>query len=215
MGPVRPTFRLLAASALSVSALALSPAASTPVDLASVRRIDSSTPPDVQIALALAAGPPVSAGATVYVLGPRGYTRAREGTNGFSCLVTRERTDTMEPECYDAEGSATTLLARLYTEELRAQGKDEEWIRRTIEEGYKSGRFRAPRRPGIVYMLSDYNYVFDPERREVIHFPGHLMFYAPYLTGKDVGSGAGAPYLVSPGAPDALMIVVPAKSGGH
>jgi hypothetical protein len=211
---VRPTVRLLAVSVLSISPLAPFPSAA-PADLSSIRRVDASTPPDVQIALALAAGPPVSAGAAVYVLGPRGYTRAREGTNGFSCLVTRERTDTMEPECYDSEGSTTTLLTRLYTEELRAQGRDEAWISRNIEEGYKSGRFRAPRRPGIVYMLSEYNYVFDPDRKEVIHFPGHLMFYAPFLTARDVGSGPGAPYLVNPGAPDALMIVVPAKSGGH
>jgi hypothetical protein len=35
------------------------------------------------------------------------------------------------------------------------------------------------------------------------------MFYAPNLTAKDVGSGPGAPYLVRPGHPDALMIVVP------
>jgi hypothetical protein len=211
---MRPTVRLLAVSVLSISPLAPFPAAA-PADLSSIRRVDASTPPDVQIALALAAGPPVSAGAAVYVLGPRGYTRGREGTNGFSCLVTRERTDTMEPECYDSEGSTTTLLTRLYTEELRAQGRDEAWISRNIEEGYKSGRFRAPRRPGIVYMLSEYNYVFDPDRKEVIHFPGHLMFYAPFLTARDVGSGPGAPYLVNPGAPDALMIVVPAKSGGH
>jgi hypothetical protein len=212
---VRPTVRLLAVSVLSISPLAPFPSAAPAADLSSIRRVDASTPPDVQIALALAAGPPVSAGAAVYVLGPRGYTRAREGTNGFSCLVTRERTDTMEPECYDSEGSTTTLLTRLYTEELRAQGRDEAWISRNIEEGYKSGRFRAPRRPGIVYMLSEYNYVFDPDRKEVIHFPGHLMFYAPFLTARDVGSGPGAPYLVNPGGPDALMIVVPAKSGGH
>jgi len=52
--------------------------------------------------------------------------------------------------------------------------------------------------------------VFDPERKAVIHFPGHLMFYAPYATQKDVGSGPGAPYIVAPGTPHALMIVVPA-----
>ena len=36
------------------------------------------------------------------------------------------------------------------------------------------------------------------------------MFYAPYATQKDVGSGPGAPYIVAPGTPHALMIVVPA-----
>jgi hypothetical protein len=58
-------------------------------------------------------------------------------------------------------------------------------------------------------MLSRHNYVFDPGRNAVIHFPGHLMFYAPYATQNDVGSGPGAPYIVAPGTPDALMIVGP------
>jgi len=182
-------------------------------DPASVRRIDGSTPEDVQTALALSAGPPVSDKAAVYVLGPKGYRKTRQGTNGFSCLVTRQRVDTLEPECFDAEGSETTLKARLLVEEMRAQGKDEARIEAEVEDGYRSGRFVAPRRPGLVYMLSDSNYVFDPESRQVIHFPGHLMFYAPFLTPKDIGSGPGAPYLVNPGRPDALMIVVPAKRG--
>ena len=57
-----------------------------------------------------------------------------------------------------------------------------------IEEGYKSGRFKAPRKPGIVYMLSPHNYVFDPGRKQIIHFPGHLMFYAPYIINEDIGA---------------------------
>lgn len=186
-------------------------AAVSPADLSRVTRVDASTPEDVQTALALSAGPPVAAGAAVYVLGPKGYRKAREGTNGFTCLVTRERLDTMEPECYDAEGTATTLKARLFVEEARAKGRQEAAIARDVEEGYRTGRFTAPKRPGLVYMLSDYNYVFDPDGGKVIHFPGHLMFYAPNLTAKDVGSGPGAPYLVRPGHPDALMIVVPGK----
>jgi len=38
-----------------------------------------------------------------------------------------------------------------------------------------------------------------------------LMFYAPYMTAQDLGyeKEASLPYLVHPGAPDTLMIVVP------
>src|SRR5216684_961816 len=78
-------------------------------------------PREQQIQLAMSAAPPqVSEHATVYVLTSRGYIKAREGTNGFSCLVERQFMGTLEPLCYDAEGSATTLQARLYREELRA-----------------------------------------------------------------------------------------------
>ena len=185
------------------------------IDLSTIRSIDSHTPEEVQIALATAAGPNVSEAATIYVLGPKGYRVARKGTNGFACLVERERLDTIEPECYDPEGVATVLRARVFVEEQRAAGVAEEKIHAAVDAGYQSGRFQAPRRPGIVYMMSDYNYVFDPDARQVIHFPGHLMFYAPYLTAKDVGSGPGAPYLVRPGHPENVMVVIPAKSPAH
>jgi len=175
-------------------------------------RFDSSTPRQRQIELAESAAPAeVSRRATIYVLSPHGYEKAREGTNGFSCLVERQYVTTMEPECFDVEGSQTTLLVRLRTEEWRAQGKSEDAIAAEIEEGYKSGKFIAPRKPGIVYMMSGENWVFDPESKRVIHFPGHLMFYAPYMTPQDLGyeKEAPLPYLVHPGAADTLMIVVP------
>jgi hypothetical protein len=184
-----------------------------PPDLSSVTRVDAATPAAVQIALAESAGPPVAAGAAVYVLGAKGYTRVRESRNGFTCLVSRERPDTMEPECFDAVGTAAVVPVRLFIEEQRAAGTAEARIETLVEAGYTSGRFKAPAKPGLVYMLSDHNYVFDPGRGQVIHFPGHLMFYAPYATEKSVGSGPGAPYIVAPGTPHALMIVVPEGKG--
>src|SRR5262245_36752567 len=74
-----------------------------------ISRIDASTPVAVQVALAESAGPPaVARDAAVYVLASAGYTRIRESKNGFTCLISRERVDTLEPECFDAEGSRTT-----------------------------------------------------------------------------------------------------------
>lgn len=175
-------------------------------------RYDAAVSRDRQIALALSAAPPVvAANAAVYVLGRNGYEKVRDGSNGFSCVVERELVTTVEPQCFDAEGSRTTLLVRLHVEELRAQGKAEAEIARAIRDGYRTGRFRAPTKPGIVYMLSEENWVFDPSSQRIIHFPAHLMFYAPFMTAKDLGyeTDATLPYLVHPGAPDALMIVVP------
>lgn len=182
---------------------------------AQVKVFNAETPIPEQLKLIESAAPPaVVKDANIYILTKAGYRKHRSGTNGFSCLVLRERPDTVEPECYDAEGSATLLQADLYLEAERAKGRDDAAIRKEIEAGYKNGKFRAPRKAGIVYMLSPHNRVYDPEAKRVISFPGHLMFYAPYATAKDVGSGPGAPYLVNPGRPDTLMIVVPAK-GGH
>ena len=176
------------------------------------KRVDANTPRETQIKIARSAAPKeVSEKADVYILGKNGYELAAKGTNGFSCAIERERLDTMEPECYDREGSRTTFKVRQFVEGQRAAGVTEEKIQKAVTAGYKSERFKAPSKPGITYMLSDSNYVFDPDAKEVIHFPEHLMFYAPYATAETVGSGAGAPYIVHPGKPDALLIVVPAK----
>ena len=183
-----------------------------PPQLDGIRTVDARTPKSIQVALAESAGPPVAREAAIFVLGPAGYRQVRRGTNGFTCLVSRERPDTVEPECYDAEGTATIVPVRMFVEQRRAAGVREPEIAAQVEQGYASGRFAAPRKPGLVYMLSDHNYVFDPGEKRVIHFPGHLMFYAPYATQKDVGSGPGAPYIVAPGTAHALMIVVPAAA---
>ena len=175
-------------------------------------RVDVNTPRETQIRIAQSAAPKeISEKADIYILGKNGYELAVKGSNGFTCAVEREKLDTMEPECYDREGSRTTFKARSFVEAQRASGVSEEKIEKAVAAGYKSGRFKAPAKPGIVYMMSDSNYVFDPDAKQIIHFPGHLMFYAPYATKETVGTGAGAPYIVHPGEPDALLIVVPAK----
>lgn len=114
-------------------------------------------PAEQQIELALSAAPPAISGhATVYVLESKGYVKVRNGTNGFTCLVEQQYADqTVEPVCYDAEGGATTLPARFYREQLRAAGVAEDEVNKRIKARYKSGKLKAPRKPGLAYMLSD------------------------------------------------------------
>ena len=170
---------------------------------------DFSLPKEERIKLAEGAAPPeISNKATVYLLEPSGYVKVREGTNGFSCFVDRLTPVNIEPTCFDAEGSATTLLTRLFVEEQRAKGKSEDQIKTELEQGYKTGRFLAPRKPGVVYMMSDQIYLLVGNN-QIVHAPPHLMFYAPYATEKDIGSptSPGTPRLIRAGQPDAYMIV--------
>ncbi len=185
------------------------------VQAAETPRCSADTPRERQLELVRSAAPPeISGNATLYILGKKGYEAVQKGSNGFSCIVDRELVDAQEPKCFDAEGSSTILLARMRVEELRAQGVSEAKIDAEIEEGYKAGTYKAPRKPGIVYMLSQVNWVVTP-RRTIIHFGPHLMFYDPYATDQDLGntqtSGGipGVPFMVHPGRPDALIIVVP------
>ncbi len=71
-------------------------------------------PPDREIALAESAGPPaIAKAASIYLLERGGFKLAREGTNGFACLVTREDEGSQEPQCFDPEGVATLLPVAL------------------------------------------------------------------------------------------------------
>ena len=162
-----------------------------------------------EIAMALGALPAsMRASATVYVLGPKGYRQARAGTSGVHCLVERSRPDTQEPICWDREGSETIMPAVMAQAEWRAAGLSEADIKRKIDEGFAAGTFRAPRRPGVAYMLSAHNWVFNGQR--VIHYQPHLMMYAPYLTNKDIGTDGkdpAAPWILNEGSPHAYMIV--------
>jgi hypothetical protein len=215
MSFVRRSITILA-GALSIGVLPGVAAAQVPFEKLP-KVMDASMSRDEQMSIALSACPKeVSNNAAVYVLGSKGYEIARPGTNGASCLVTRSfvKPDetTIAPMCYDPEGSRTLLHVELYKEELRSKGTSEADIKTAVANGYRDGRFKAPRKPGVLYMLSSDNRLGPTPDNGTIHFPGHFMFYAPYITGKDLGyesTAPVAPFLVNSGKPDALMVVIP------
>src|ERR1700677_3558731 len=181
---------------------------------------DATVPRERQIALAESAAPAeVSSKATVYILGPKGDEKVREGTNGFSCFVGRhfvKPTDTsVEPAGFDADGSRTILLVYLRQEELRSSGKSEPEIKADVGTGYKEGRLKYPSKPGFLYMMSSENRL-PSSNGATASFPPHLMFYAPNMTTKDIGfeSQPQLDYLgmTHPGAGDNLIVVVPMAS---
>jgi hypothetical protein len=184
-------------------------------------RFDATVPRARQIQLAMSAAPAeISSEATIYVLGMRGFERDRAGRNGFSCLVDRYVQNrvgmSLEPKCFDGEGTRTLLPVSLRTEALRAAGRSETEIDADIAAGYKNGRFRAPRKPGLIYMMSPYNILArGPNNTDFGHVAGHLMFYAPYMTLRDLGYRSAAkgtlPILADPGTPYTMMIVVPRR----
>jgi hypothetical protein len=182
-----------------------------------VRVYDAKMPRDQQIQLALSAAPDaVAANASVYILGPKGYEKARSGTNGFSCLVQRSYTKTGEttvaPMCFDAQGSQTTMLVYMRKEALFDEGESKAEIDADVKKGYADGTFRAPARAGVIYMMSCANRLGpDPRTGRPVSFPPHVMFYAPYMTAKDLGydGDPAVPFLALAGTPQAMMVVVP------
>ena len=188
--------------------------------LPSVAAQSSNLPPlmdrQKEIALALSACPPSVAGkAAVYVLDRGGYIKVRDSGNGFTAIVQHAVPASQDPQCMDAEGARTFLPRYLKVAEWRAQGKSAEEIKRLVAEAFAKGVFQAPTRPGIDYMLSTEN-LTPNAKGEVVHFPPHVMFYAPYLTNAELGAvgplgpdgnPAGPAFVAGEGTPHALIIV--------
>ena len=180
--------------------------------------VTASTPRERQIELALSAAPAeLSSKAAVYILGPKGYEKAREGTNGISCFIWRSFSETTQvsaaPACFDAVGSQTLMVTAMRSEELRAQGKSEAEIKEDIAKGYKNGRYKAPG-PGFLYMMSNENYFYSSGAKRWSTVPPHVMFYAPYKTAKDAGYESTSPTMVpsvTGDGPETLMVVFAKK----
>ena len=101
---------------------------------------------------------------------------------------------------------------------MTARGLAPAAVSDSIRSAYDQGRLKAPG-PGIAYMLSPDFVRVDQETGSVSAvFPPHLMFYAPYKTNEDIGALAEHddsrvyPYVLSPGTPGAVVIVVPNDS---
>jgi hypothetical protein len=150
-------------------------------------------PREKEIALALSAAPEhLRQNAGVYVLERNGFVKVRDSANGFTCIVNRDHPLNQKPVCFDAEGTATILPKILRVGELLMQGRPMPEIDAEIAEGFRTGKYVAPRRPGVAYMLSGDIRNFNPRTGKVESFPPHVMFYAPNLTNADLGTTAEA-----------------------
>ena len=170
-------------------------------------------PVDLETDYALSSLPPhLRDQATVYLLDPKkGYYIARQGTNGFSVYVNRtewERTefvqDTYAALGFDAEGAKTLLPIFIEVAAMRASAKyTPTQLRDSIVKRVKDGRYKAPARSGICYMLSPLLRTHDDKGVITNMVMPHYMFYAPYVDDTDVGgkwmTGGHHPFVASTG----------------
>ena len=165
-------------------------------------------PRDLEIELALNAAPKhLRDGATVLVFEASGYVKAREGTNAFTCVVSRRGGDVF-PVCWDAEGAKTLMPIDLDDAKLRLAGTSIAEIDRQIADGFKSRKYRAPSRTGVAYMLSPMRYRIDEQGKVTPSNPNpHLMFYGPGLTDADIGGVRGSLVFMNKVGPDGMIIV--------
>jgi hypothetical protein len=165
-------------------------------------------PRELEIELAVNAAPKhLRGGATVLVFDSTGYVRARPGSNAFTCLVTRRGGD-LFPVCWDAEGARSLLPIDLDAATLRLSGASNADIERTIVDRFSEGRYRAPSKTGVAYMLSPLRYRLDEKGQATRSNPlPHIMFYGPFLTDADVGGVRGSLVFMNKVGPDGMIIV--------
>jgi len=111
-------------------------------------------PREKEIELALSAAPEhLRKGAAIYVLERTGFVKIRDSANGFTCIVNRDHPLNQKPVCFDTEGTVAILPKILRVGELLMQGKPMSKIDAEIAEGFRTGKYISPRRPGVAYML--------------------------------------------------------------
>jgi hypothetical protein len=167
-------------------------------------------PPALETEFALSSLPPrLRDGATVYLLDPnKGYYMARKGSNKFSAFVMRtqwEKTeflpDVYAAMSYDEEGGKSFVPMYFDVAAMRATGKySPGQIKDSIVKRIMDGRYKAPSRTGISYMLCPIDRGHGPNGFVNSVMP-HYMFYAPGVDNKDIGGdwdGGHSPFAVSP-----------------
>jgi hypothetical protein len=151
-------------------------------------------PREQEIELALSAAPPaVASGAGVYVYADSGYVRARESTNGFTCLINRDSFlagyEVLKPTCWDAAGSATIVPQILFIGKRKAAGANAQEVRAELQKLFDEGKLKYPEGSRIAYMLQGDIAQYDVVTRKIVRrvFPPHLMLYAPGVTQSELG----------------------------
>ena len=152
-----------------------------------------------EIALAQSAAPlQVSSNADIYVLRGTEFVMARAGTNGCSCMVSRDLHETsLYPICFDQEGSRSLLQREMMETTLRAQGFSEEQVKTRVSEALASGRLVRPARPALAYMMSPKQVLFSSagaEGRRVGAWHPHIMIGGVNVSAEQIGL-AGSRYL--------------------
>lgn len=151
---------------------------------AEIRELDR----ECEKALALSAAPKhLRSNAGVYVLASDGYELITPASNGFACIVERNHKDSVVPQCFDQASFEANLAVVLDEGKLLRQGKSFLELREHRKQALAAGRYPSAS-PGLVYMISAYNYIYSYPRNVMLNVAPHLMFHAPGVTNEDVGA---------------------------
>src|SRR5215469_3117646 len=140
-----------------------------------------------EIALARTAAPAsISDAAEVMVLGPKGYTTAVKGSNGFLCFVERswgaatDQPDFWNPKvrspiCFNPSAAKTFAPIYLMKTKLVLAGKSKPEILAATEQAFNNKDLPALEPGAMCYMMSKQQYLNDAGKS----WHPHVMFFVP------------------------------------
>lgn len=181
--------------------------------------------PEAEVALARSAAPAnISERATIKVLATSGYQVAREGDNGFVCMVMRGwsaptytpaqfRDLVYDPKvhapiCFNPAASRTVMPYYELRSKLAMESKTPEQIAEGLQAAYVKGKL--PKREGVsfAYMWSADQYLASG----VGHWHPHMMVFAPYYENSMLGGnpfGAPLPLVTDDAGTPFAVVVIP------
>jgi hypothetical protein len=148
-----------------------------------------------EIVLAASAAPAeISDHADIYVLRGTEFVKARTGTNGCACLLSRDLHDgSRYPICYDQEGTRTTMRREMLEASLRAKGLSEAEVQRKVTAAYASGELRWPAKASMAYMMSPQQVLFSSPEADGVRvgaWSPHVMLMLPNVEPDQLGLAA-------------------------
>ncbi|MDH3553260.1 MAG: hypothetical protein OER22_11650 [Gammaproteobacteria bacterium] len=178
------------------------------------------TSEEEEVSIALSAAPAhISESSTVLVMTKEGYATAREGSNGFVCLVERSWAGSVDyigafwdpriraPICYNQHAAKFVLPLYILRTELALAGKKRAQIAAAIDAAVSSGKMKAPTGTAMSYMMSARQHLHP----DIGRWLPHLMIWMPYTEQDDWGANvlAGVDPVVfrNPGGPFAMVVI--------
>jgi hypothetical protein len=149
----------------------------------------------------------ISGGATVLVLGRRGYETAVKGTNGFVCKVDRQwqapflvedfwNPSVRAPVCLNPQAVRSVLPVNQRRTELALAGVSKADMEVRMKSAFDKKEFGPPEPGAMSYMMS------KGQRLDAGNEPPHVMFYVPgAVVDADWGANTSKSPIVGGGAP--------------
>ena len=172
-----------------------------------------------EVVLALTAAPAtLTAGADIYVWHDGHFVKARTGSTGVACMVSRDpRVGGIFPMCFDPEAARTQMPEEMMRTELKTRGLADTAIERQVAAAFAHGTLHHPTRPADMYMMSSHQLLTVSDAKGT-HLVGawrpHVMIYLPqtsvgqFALGVDGEAGpVSAPFVDAGGVQ--LIVQVP------